>query len=293
MAGETIQGRWDAWTAECLPGDGARISRLAYQGRDLLTAAPAAFRAPTADCGRYETRPVYGYDDCFPTVDPCTHPLSRASLPDHGELCWLPWQVDEQPRGWRCRVESPLLGVAFTRVLEFAGSRLTWRFEVVNPARRPVTFQHVMHPLMPLDAVHYVSLPAFGEAFDEIRRSPAPWRAPEEVAAFLLARPPGTASMLLLRNVESPVVAIRFAHGIRLRVRFPSDRFETLGIWWNRDGYPDEDGCRRNECAFEPIPGPTSSLADACAAGRGLVAPADSSLSWTITWEMTPTRKDP
>jgi hypothetical protein len=57
------------WTLDCSLADGARIGRLQFDGIDLLTRAPAAFRPPAGDYGDYELRPVYGYDDCFPTVD--------------------------------------------------------------------------------------------------------------------------------------------------------------------------------------------------------------------------------
>src|SRR5690625_5632388 len=48
--------------------------------------------------------------------------------------------------------------------------------------------------------------------------------------------------------------------GLAVTMRFPLNHFPTLGIWWNNLAYPDEDGCRRDECAFEPVPGTTSHL---------------------------------
>ena len=62
-----------SWRMECDLADGARIRRLRFQEADLLTAKPEAFRPPQADYGRYETRPVFAYDDCFPTVEQCAH----------------------------------------------------------------------------------------------------------------------------------------------------------------------------------------------------------------------------
>ncbi|MBU0640301.1 MAG: hypothetical protein KKB50_15655 [Planctomycetes bacterium] len=63
--------------------------------------------------------------------------------------------------------------------------------------------------------------------------------------------------------------------------------FGTLGIWWNNAGYPDEDGCQRIECAFEPIPGPTSSLAEAYPGKGHLSVPPQGRLAWEITWNIT------
>ncbi|NQT91889.1 MAG: hypothetical protein HQ559_03940, partial [Lentisphaerae bacterium] len=67
----TVRGKWEV---ECVAGDGGRISRLSFAGRDLLTGPPADFRPPTLDYGTYEERPVYGYDDCLPTVVACEYP---------------------------------------------------------------------------------------------------------------------------------------------------------------------------------------------------------------------------
>ena len=88
---DLISAQYGPWEVECLPADGARLHALRFAGRDLLTGPPERFQPPEQDFGEYETRPVYGYDDCFPSVDPSDlpgHPGIR--IRDHGELCWLP-----------------------------------------------------------------------------------------------------------------------------------------------------------------------------------------------------------
>ena len=280
------------WQAECLPGDGARLSRLAFNGQDLLTRPAAAFQPPKRDWGVYETRPVYGYDDCLPTVDSCRHPTLDWIIPDHGELCWLPWQVRVES-GLDCRVRSRNMPLEFRRRLEFDGSRLTWHFEARNNGAVPIQFQHVMHALMPPEAIAGIMLPEFELAFDEIRRGPAAFQNPSETAKNLLSLPHGQYTMLLLRQVRDGRLAIRFQSGLLLRIQFPADLFPTLGIWWNRNGYPDEDGCRRSECAFEPMPGPGSSLADAASANTCLIAPPQSALEWSVIWEFDASSDSP
>lgn len=92
--------------------------------------------------------------------------------------------------------------------------------------------------------------------------------------------------MLLLRGVRNRRLEIASSGGLELRVEWPGAILPALGVWWNNSGYPDEDGCRRLECVFEPIPGPCRSLArsyteDSCpsveAAGRRV---------WEITWNV-------
>ena len=288
MKPDCVSMRAGPWQLECLPGDGARLRRLAYDGRDLLTPPPPAFLPPRRDWGAYETRPVYGYDDCMPTVDACRHPTLDWSVPDHGEICWLPWQV-RAGATLDCAVRSRRMPLEFRRRLEFDGPRLAWRFEARNEGPAPMPFQHVMHALMPPDAIAGLQLPDFEEAYDEIRRAPAPFKTPAAAADAILNLPRGRYAMLLLRKVRDGRMALRLQSGALLRIQFPADMFPTLGIWWNRSGYPDEDGCRRSECAFEPIPGSRSSLADAAA--ECLTVPPRSALTWSVLWELEPEKR--
>lgn len=276
-----------AWVVECAPEDGARLSRLRFQGHDLLTGAPGTFRPPAGDFGEYETRPVYGYDDCFPTVDACELPDRPGThIRDHGELCWIPWEVSFEGDRLTCRTRSTTFpAVRFTRTLTFAPATLTWRFEVVNEDAEPIRFLHVMHALIPVGRVAGLRLPGFAAAIDESSGRPAGLASAENCARYLLSLPRGSARMLLLRGVQEGCCQIAFSDGLELRVTWPAGLFATLGIWWNNDGYPDEDGCRRSECAFEPIPGPWSSLARSWTEGAGLVAAAGERQAWEITWD--------
>ncbi len=276
------------WQVACQPADGGRLGVLRFDGQDLLTGAPATFRPPAGDCGEYERRPVYGYDDCFPTVDPC--PLlgvTDVELRDHGELCWLPWEVRAEAGRLVCRTRSPLWPkLEFRRELAFDGGTLRWRFEVANGDDVAVPFLHVMHALLPLEHIRDVQLPPFAHAVFEPTGLPAPCATPQECRAMLLGQPRGTATMLLLRGVADGQAGVTFASGLTLTIGFPAALFPTLGIWWNHAGYPDEDGCRRCECALEPIPGAWSSLARSQADGTGLVALPGERRTWEIIWRV-------
>ena len=278
------------WAVACLAHDGARLGELRFNGHDLLTRAPSRFRAPAHDLGRYETRPVYGYDDCFPTVDACSLPSAKAiHIPDHGELCWLSWDVSAGDDRLDCRVHSEMFpGVAFWRRLRFSEDSLSWEFEVTNQGAAALPCLHVMHALLPLDQVVAVRLPEFTTCVDEQRDAELGMGTPAACERFLLDRPTGTAEMLLLRNISRGLVELTLACGLRLAIDFDAQLFPTLGIWWNHAGYPDEDGCRRTECAFEPIPGTCSSLVKSHADGASLTVPPQGSLRWRVTWRVEP-----
>lgn len=272
------------WEVEFIPVDGGRLSRLRFQGRDLLTRPPVSFRAPSGDFGLFETRPVYGYDDCFPSADPCPYPTMDWQVPDHGELCWLKWEVRRTSDSLVFQTRSLALPILFQRTLTFAESSLTWSFEVSNLGRVEIPFQHVMHPLMPLQEINAITLPTFSCVTEEQRKEKLRLSTPGDVACWLLKQPDGTAAMLYLQGLSTGKISFTYSEKFRIAVIFPVKLFPSLGIWWDNGGYPEEEGCRRVECAFEPIPGNTSRLSDAYQEGRCLTVKPGKTTAWEIRW---------
>jgi len=281
----------NGWEVICCPEDGGRLESLRFAGVDLLTVPHARVPPNASDYGRYETRPVYGYDDCFPSVDPCRSPAGGHAVPDHGELCWLPWQVQAEGNRLRCRVSSDVSPVEFSRTLTFGEGALKWDFMVTNKSRNVFPFLHVMHALMPVNEVEEIHLPAFSELFDEANDRPMKVMGREALSRRLLNLERGTAAMFLLRNVNDGVVQVRFRNQIKLLIEFPAHLFPTLGIWWDNGGYPDEEGYGRSECAFEPLPGTCSSLEHSYRDGVSLVVGPGRTMSWTIDWKVDCARR--
>lgn len=276
------------WEVEALPDDGGRLSRLRFAGVDLLTRRPIEFHPPLADYGQYETRPVYGYDDCFPTVDACQFPTEeQLTLADHGELCWLNWEVTTRENRLECAVQSRSLPLEFRRSLVFSGSSLDWEFQVTNKSDKAIPFLHVMHALMPLEKVTGIALPECSELFDEIHNQILCEHSAADVVDQLLNSSGSEAKMLLLRRVESGRLEVILAETLQVTIEFPSELFPTLGIWWNNAAYPSEDGSQRVECAFEPMPGTASSLATSYQDGVYLEVGPQDCLEWKISWRVS------
>jgi hypothetical protein len=282
-----LKADFDNWHIEYTPDDGARITVLKYEGHDLLTSSPLVFRSPDRFYGEYETRPVYGYDDCFPTVDACTYPDEHFECRDHGELCWQGWKIKTKGNSLICSVDDFRTKVQFRRILYFEGNKLTWRFEVERFLVGKAVFLHVMHALLPLGQIRYLELPGCNTIFNEIKTSDTGMKNSEEVGEHLLALPRGSFSMLLLRNIIEGKVRLGFSHGLFMDIEFDHQLFPTLGIWWNNRGYPEEEGLRRTECAFEPIPGTFSDLSKSFGDGVYLSSEPGKPMVWEITWTVS------
>lgn len=279
--------RHPPWLVEYSPADGARLDRLRYNHHDLLTGEPQSFRPPSPAYGEYETRPVYGYDDCFPSVDPCPYPGTDWLIPDHGEVCWLPWQSFPEAEGLVFAVKSRALPVRLTRTMLFHETGIRWLFEVRNEGDQALPFQHVMHPLMPLNEVTDIHLPGFEAVHDATTGTMRELKTPNAVKEFLLRQPVGAARMLFVQRLRAGKLSLTFKKGLRLEMVFPESLFPTLGIWWNNSAYPDEQGRRRNECAFEPTPGPNSTLSEAHRQNMHLSVGPKEKYAWQIEWRIS------
>jgi hypothetical protein len=283
---KTIIADFAKWHIECLPDDGARISVLRYDGRDLLTANPPSFKAPEKFYGEYETRPVYGYDDCFPTVDPCKSPDQLTNYRDHGELCWLQWQVIVDGNSLLCSIGCYNPKVTFNRILEFSDNTLCWKYEVINTSAQKYQFLHVMHPLMPLNQIQSIGLPRFSRCVDDVNSVDLSLYTPQLMEDHLLTIVPSRFEMLLLSNINAGLIKLGFEENLFLEVSFDKNIFPTLGIWWNNAGYPAENGMNRTECAFEPIPGTCSNLSDSVKDGVCLIVESGETIRWEINWKI-------
>jgi hypothetical protein len=281
-----VEANFGNWYIQCLSDDGARISILRYEGQDLLTANPPSFKAPDQFYGEYETRPVYGYDDCFPTVDPCAFPDKSIEYKDHGELCWLDWQVQVESNKLICSVDCLNPRVTFKRILEFIGNRLIWQFEVENTSDMKIDFLHVMHALLPLSQIRSIELPGFAKILDDINLVVPFLKDPDQVASHLLEIQSGGYEMLLLKDIDAGSVKLGLQNNLNLQMTFDNKLFPTLGIWWNNRGYPEEAGLRRAECAFEPIPGTCSNLFHSFNDEIYLRTEPGELLNWEISWEI-------
>lgn len=282
----TIKTDIGDWNVECQPGDGARISGLQYLGYDLLTTAPASFKSPDKDYGEYENRPVYGYDDCFPTVEECRYPNENFDLKDHGDVCWQNWEVICENGRLICTTDLPDPGFRLIRILDFKGNMLRWHFEVINRSGKNLPFIHVMHPLMPLLEVENIEISEFGKVYSETNSIVHELDNSKMLNTYLQNIPVGSFEMLFIRNVRMGIARLGFKNGMQMKIEYDHNLFPTTGIWWNNGGYPDESGIRRTEFAIEPIPGSCSNLEKTFKDGIFLKVKSGESYNWTVNWTM-------
>ena len=232
---------------------------------------------PASGASYVETADSGGWDECFPTVGPCSMPgAPEILLPDHGELWTLPWES---------RVYDFAGGTAFTGTAR--GKILPYDFhrEVILDQEEPAVRFHYRlrhlgetrfpwiwsaHPLfnvqpgttITLPSVHQVRVDA-AQGRKETKGDAIPW-PPDGGASFEFSESPPWA-MKLFADIGPSGRAILTDPRLGEQLEFvvPSESVPQLGIWINCGGWAPEGKRPYYNLALEPCIGAPDRLDEA------------------------------
>jgi hypothetical protein len=143
-----------------------------------------------------------------------------------------------------------------------------------------------MHPLLPLDQIQSIELPEFSKCVDDTNSIDLSLHNAQQIGDHLFAIQKGSYEMLFMREIYAGSVVLGYKKNLFLKISFDSKLFPTIGIWWNNAGYPEEESLKRNECAFEPIPGTCSNFSVSFKDGTYLSVERGKAFCWEIEWEI-------
>jgi hypothetical protein len=270
------------------PELGGKIGALEMGDRQWLwTSDVIPFRRPVEGSSYVETADSGGFDECFPTVGPCTLPTEAGAfagvhLPDHGELWSQRCALDArdatavEPAStaalctWRTR-HLPALFERTLRILEDGAVVLDYRATNLAPRRLP--FLWSAHPLLPLLADAHIALPEGARmrvwAAHRIDVADGEHRWPEvrlrDGSVFDASRPGlrnGRWAMKLFLDVDPDGEGAIGWGGTALSCAWQGTTH--FGLWLNHRGWTPFDGAEPYlNLAFEPCIGAPDSLAGA------------------------------
>ena len=128
----------DRIRAVLLPAYGGKMASLVDKrsGREFLVQAPDGKYKKLEYAGDYVAAECSGFDDMFPTIDAWAydkHPWQGIVMPDHGEVCGLPWAYDVERESLHCWVYGVRFPYRLDRWLRFeTDGLLTIRYKVHN-----------------------------------------------------------------------------------------------------------------------------------------------------------------
>jgi galactose mutarotase-like enzyme len=132
---------------------GARVTSIfsRHDEREWLRKTRGTSHNESLDYGSVFTDSDHGgWDEMFPTVDPCVFPVKPfvgTPMPDHGELWQLEWEVlDKSASALHQRVISDRFAYTFERRLSLSGATLRVEYECCIESQVAVPLLWALHP---------------------------------------------------------------------------------------------------------------------------------------------------
>jgi galactose mutarotase-like enzyme len=268
-----------------LPALGGKISSLRVGSHELLQ-APLNPYGPISQTMAFEEGDAGGWDECLPSVAGCTiqTDVGPATIPDHGDLWRLPWQVlsaTEDSATFRVNCFSLPLQLTRSSILSetATGWRLQLLYSLTNLGAYRVPWSWSAHPLFAVEAGDRIVLPQEVKTLRLETSADSRLGSSGDLVSWPLAKlSDGTqADLTTAQSIDSGAADKLFAGpfeskqeiacalerrgiGLRLTVRFEPSLTPYLGLWLCYGGWPDGPGVKQICVALEPATAPVDSL---------------------------------
>jgi hypothetical protein len=292
--------------AQFLPELGGKMASFfdKVTGREFLVQAPGmTYRVLEYD-GSYVDAECSGFDDMFPTIDPCYYerdPWAGIKVPDHGEVCGLRWQYE-------IREDELLLstyGVRFPYRLEkrvrfLHEQALHMDYLLTNLSDFAMDFIWAAHPMINAEADAELLLPfpedstitcvfstdsGFGR-YGEPMKWPLAIRQDTKQQALNRMQPRNTQGNNYKFYFNSKIPAGWFKYRYNsdqtvLTLLFPEVRVPYFSIWVNEGSFHGH-----YSIAPEPCTGAFDRIDRAAAHGMNSTVRARETYPWFLTFEV-------
>ena len=302
----------DALRVVVVPEIGGKIVSLMSRrtGREWLWTNPhLPLRRPPLDASNFGQFDCGGWDEIFPTVNPCRLPNTAwgdRMLTDHGELWYRPWQTlaaDVAPgeiASLELAVCDPTLPFRFARTLTLAAGfgPLVVNYELLNTGDRPLPYLWAAHPLLAIYPGDLIRLPvdtptsstdSIGLDLDT-DSTPFAWprmrlrsgktidfsRVPERTA--------GIAAKLFAEHVSTGCIEVRDeTRRESIRISFEPTSIPHVGLWLNYGGWSGAGPTSYFNAGIEPTTSACDELSVAVRDEKAKQLELGERHSWQIT----------
>ncbi len=273
-----------------LPERGARIASLSVKrsGREWLQPPRATMLTDPPPFGAvYTDTDHFGWDEMFPTVDPCVvadHCGGEVALVDHGEVWNRAWTyVGGEGEVLVHAIESDVFPARLVRRLRLCSRTLHLEYALSSSSDIGFGFLWAAHPQFVCAGGTTISIEPPPESVIDVTAGDVAversWRGPLRIEDDLA---PGSDRMIYVPpGAQARAVRLEAPGGAWLRVSWDGAALPYLGIWLDRG--------RRTTgqvVAVEPTTAYYDSLARAGRLGRvGVLAPGETR-RWWLTAEV-------
>ena len=230
-----------------LPEQGGKIASVYCKrsGRELLVQAPGTAYKKLDGNMPYIEGECSGFDDMFPTVDPCR--MMEREYPDHGEICRKAWDWQARPEGLQLTVCGGVFPYGISKTLSLENGRFCLRYSLSGEIDRfpSLWAGHIMLNAAADDRVRFSFEDSIREMFRQGEIKPA---VAED--GFALSHERANYKFYFEHPRDSWQAVLSRPDGSLVRLEAQGD-CKWLGIWVDQAGFQDLF-C----VAFEPATAP-------------------------------------
>ncbi|MGH2522391.1 MAG: hypothetical protein ACRDH2_07795 [Anaerolineales bacterium] len=269
-----------------MPELGGKIGGLRDEriGREWLWRHPRMAYRRVPYGGSYITQAdTGGWDECFPTVAPCTYPSppwAGTALQDHGELWSQPTTLRVAESANEVALHTRWQGVAlryiFERTVTLSANSARSRFDysVTSNAEAPLHFIWCAHPLLAIEPGMQLLLPpsarfnCWSTVPPNLIAQNSGLRFPLTARDIDLTTLPDTCAGIALKLWSDPLpegdgwATLRARNG-ELRMRWDVAHLPQVAFWMNLGAWAGDGGAPYFNLGLEPCMGAQDSLAEA------------------------------
>jgi hypothetical protein len=222
---QRIQG--DRWSLTLTPQCGGRIvSILDDSGVEWLIANDVWNTPPSLQTS-FTDRPVGGWDEMLPTIDPCT--LGASQLPDHGDLWRAPWHGTPLDA---LTVDAVSLPIRLRRRVSAIpdGFRLSYSAESTGDT---VPFLWAAHPLLNAPRGSHIVLPELVTSVVDVLGSKDILAISRPMLEVDSLAPGGNRKLVLPQGVRASWAMLVRGDGHALRLGWDPALIPHLGLYFD------------------------------------------------------------
>ena len=307
----TYDARYKDVKAVCLENDSLSVGLLPEQGakmfslfnkhtyREYMTQAATSSYQSLMFGGEYVKSEVSGFDDCFPTVDPCIyvdHPWAGTQIADHGEICQLQWDYAMHQSSIDMEVHGVRFPFVFRKSLYFRDERtLRIDYQAENCCAFDMKFIWTAHIMLNAQEGGRIILPyeqgdkakvvfSFDEGLGrrgDIVEWPAVQRKDGSKQRFDVTTPRdengNNYKLSFYNRIEKGEFIYRYTDGDSMTIRFPEQKIPYMNLWVNEGSAFD----------FHSVaPEPSTGSGDTPLAGEVSVLKSRSTYDWYLEFSI-------
>jgi len=265
-------------------------------GRELILQSESETFSQPPYASQYSSADMGGFDEMFPTIDECfyeKYPWKGASLPDHGEVWSLDWDVDED--GDADALEMSVFGVALpyciSKKVNFTDEKtLRIDYDLINLSPFDMDFCWAAHAMFGMEDDAVVVMPKncknamftfsekklMGQGGDFFRLSDKFAVSDGNRLAFGRPEPVYMDKFYVMDELSEGRVGVGYKDGSEYYLTFPTETVPYLGVLVSK-------GMHLDKCAIlEPCTAAFDRPDRAAFFGRGSSVKANDTYVWSL-----------